>query len=85
MKICAVVPSLNPDEKLIDVITGLKEKGFEKIILVNDGSESDEYFVRLGNDKSVTVLVKSELRQICRSEPLLWQWWGCIWVFHLDD
>lgn len=56
MKICAVVPSLNPDEKLIDVITGLEEKGFERIILVNDGSESDEYFVRLGNDKSVTVL-----------------------------
>ena len=56
MKICAVVPSLNPDDSLIEVITGLKEKGFKKIILINDGSESDEYFNRLSADESVIVL-----------------------------
>lgn len=56
MKICAVVPSLNPDDNLIEVIKGLKEKGFLKIILVNDGSESDEYFNRYNADEDVIVL-----------------------------
>lgn len=55
MKVCAIVPSLNPDEKLIDVVTGLRKSGFEQIILVNDGSESSEYFDKLKGDDCVVL------------------------------
>ncbi|MBQ3215593.1 MAG: bifunctional glycosyltransferase family 2/GtrA family protein [Oscillospiraceae bacterium] len=44
--ISIVLPSLNPDVKLLRTISGLLEEGFEHIILVNDGSgpESAQYF-----------------------------------------
>jgi len=38
--ISVVLPSLNPDEKLLTVVDGLLEYGFTDIILVNDGSAS---------------------------------------------
>jgi len=40
-KISVVLPSLDPDEKLIAVIDGLLEYGFSDIILVNDGSKQE--------------------------------------------
>lgn len=45
-KYAVVLPSLDPDEKLIAVIDGLLEYGFTDIILVNDGSkpENMHYF-----------------------------------------
>lgn len=48
-KISVVLPSLDPDEKLIAVIDGLLEYGFSDIILVNDGSKPDNlhYFLDL--------------------------------------
>ena len=39
MNITAIVPSLNPDEKLMQVVQGLLDVGFTDIILVNDGSD----------------------------------------------
>ncbi len=39
--ISVVLPSLDPDEKLITVIDGLLEYGFTDIILVNDGSKPE--------------------------------------------
>ncbi len=39
MNITAIVPSLNPDEKLMQVVEGLLRVGFSDIILVNDGSD----------------------------------------------
>ena len=39
--ISVVLPSLDPDEKLIAVIDGLLEYGFTDIILVNDGSKPE--------------------------------------------
>lgn len=44
--ISVVLPSLNPDEKLLRTIDGLLEQGFQDIILVDDGSqpESKPYF-----------------------------------------
>ena len=46
-KISVVLPSLDPDEKLIAVIDGLLEYGFTDIILVNDGSKQENlhYFL----------------------------------------
>ena len=40
-RISVVLPSLDPDEKLIAVIDGLLEHGFSDIILVNDGSKPE--------------------------------------------
>ena len=40
-KISVVLPSLDPDDKLIAVVDGLLEYGFSDIILVNDGSKSE--------------------------------------------
>lgn len=39
MKICVIVPSYNPDEKLISTVKGLAEEGFDDILVVNDGSD----------------------------------------------
>ncbi len=48
-KISVVLPSLDPDEKLIAVVDGLLEYGFSDIILVNDGSKEENlhYFYDL--------------------------------------
>ena len=48
-KISVVLPSLDPDEKLIAVVDGLLEYGFTDIILVNDGSKQENlhYFYDL--------------------------------------
>ena len=53
MDICAIVPSFNPDEKLLDVIKALKSSNFKHIIVVNDGSESKHYFDLVQNDCDV--------------------------------
>ncbi len=44
--VSVILPSLNPDEKLIGVVEGLINIGFEDIILVDDGSgaEYKKYF-----------------------------------------
>ena len=39
--IIIVIPSLNPDGKLIAAVRGLRAAGFKEIILVNDGSAVD--------------------------------------------
>ena len=48
-KISVVLPSLDPDEKLIAVVDGLLEYGFTDIIMVNDGSKPENlhYFTDL--------------------------------------
>lgn len=40
-RISVVLPSLDPDDKLLTVIQGLITYGFEDIILVNDGSKAE--------------------------------------------
>ena len=48
-RISVVLPSLDPDEKLVAVVDGLLEYGFTDIILVNDGSKPENlhYFTEL--------------------------------------
>ncbi len=41
-KVTVIIPSLNPDEKLIKVILGLEAEGFDDIIVVNDGSAPEK-------------------------------------------
>src|SRR5674476_163439 len=39
-KIVIIVPSLNPDDKLMQVVNGMIEIGFSNILLINDGSDA---------------------------------------------
>ena len=57
-KISVVLPSLDPDEKLLTVVNGLLEQGFDDIILVNDGSKPENlhYFETAATHGQVHVL-----------------------------
>ena len=57
-KISVVLPSLDPDEKLIAVVDGLLEHGFADIILVNDGSKPENlhWFEQAAQHSQVTLL-----------------------------
>lgn len=52
MNTVIIIPALNPDDKLIKLVKELKTT-FKDIILVNDGSESDEIFKKLKKDCQV--------------------------------
>lgn len=56
--ICVVLPSLDPDEKLLAVVDGLLQQGFTDIILVNDGSKPKNlhYFETAAAHPEVTLL-----------------------------
>lgn len=41
MKVSVIIPSLNPDDKLVKVVDSLIEYGFNDIIIVNDGSNAE--------------------------------------------
>ncbi len=53
-----IIPSLNPDEKLIKTVKGLEEAGFRDILIVNDGSRPDtlKFFPDEVEHPSCTVL-----------------------------
>lgn len=44
--VALLIPSLEPTSRLVKLVKELKEKGFEKIVIVNDGSDItyDKYF-----------------------------------------
>ena len=56
--ISVILPSLDPDEKLITVIDGLILQGFRDIILINDGSKPENlhYFEEAAQHPQVTLL-----------------------------
>ena len=56
--ISVVLPSLDPDEKLLAVVDGLLKTGFTDIILVNDGSKPENlhYFETAASHPEVTLL-----------------------------
>lgn len=58
MKISVIIPSLNPDEKLVTVVKGMVAAGFDDIIIVNDGSDDKhmEPFNKVSEYSEVTVL-----------------------------
>ena len=64
-KISVVLPSLDPDEKLIAVIDGLLEYGFTDIILVNDGSKQENlhYFYDLAAQHPEITLLHHEVNK----------------------
>lgn len=48
-RVVIIIPALNPDNKLIKYVSELLEKGYEEIVLIDDGSDSDhkDVFVEL--------------------------------------
>lgn len=56
--ISVILPSLDPDEKLLAVVDGLLEQGFDDIILINDGSKPENlhYFQTAAQNCQVTLL-----------------------------
>ncbi len=64
-KISVVLPSLDPDEKLIAVVDGLLEYGFSDIILVNDGSKQENlhYFYDLAAQHPEITLLHHEINK----------------------
>ena len=57
-QISVILPSLDPDEKLLAVVDGLIAQGFDDIILVNDGSKPENlhYFDTAAQNSCVTLL-----------------------------
>lgn len=57
-QVSVVLPSLDPDEKLLAVVDGLVAQGFDDIILVNDGSKPENlhYFETAAQHGCVHVL-----------------------------
>ncbi len=53
--IIIVIPSLNPDEKLCATVSGLKQAGFNNILVVNDGSDK-EHLAFFPKEDEVTLL-----------------------------
>lgn len=58
MKVSVIIPSFNPDEKLMEVVEALIQTGFLDIIVINDGSDEAhlEPFYMAAQKKEVTVL-----------------------------
>ena len=63
--ISVVLPSLDPDEKLVAVVDGLLEYGFSHIILVNDGSRQENlhYFYDLAAAHPEITLLHHEVNK----------------------
>ncbi len=57
-QVCVIIPSLNPDEKLLQLLGDLRAAQFEHIVLVNDGSapEYDCFFEEARTTYGCTVL-----------------------------
>lgn len=64
LRIAAIVPSLNPNANTIKFINDLIEVGFDKIIVINDGSDNkyDKYFDEIQN-KEECFIVKHNINQ----------------------
>lgn len=58
MNIVPIIPSLNPDDKLVKYVKELIKVGFKKIIVINDGSskEHDKYYELLSKHRECTIL-----------------------------
>ena len=76
MNVTIIVPSLDPDEKLLKVVEGLLKEGFRDIILVNDGSGPDHTapFEEAAKLPEVTVLTHEVNRGKGRAMKTAFSW-----------
>ncbi len=91
MNVAAIVPSLNPDEKFLSVISGLADAGFAHIYVVNDGSDDtfSHYFEAAAAYPQCTVLVHEENKGKGRALKTAFARYlednnGCVGVVTLD-
>lgn len=58
LHVTVILPSLNPDQKLEQVVDGLLREGFTDIVIVNDGSDEAHMlpFLRAADHSEVTLL-----------------------------
>ena len=81
-QLMVIVPSLNPDDKLIQVVDGMIEAGFSHVLLVDDGSDKEHWkpFLDAEQRSQCTVLrheknlgkgraLKTAFDYICRERP----------------
>lgn len=59
MDAVVVLPSFNPDEKMVETVKGLRREGFDDIVVVDDGSleEHKKFFEEAANLDGVEVIV----------------------------
>lgn len=76
MKITVIIPSLDPDEKLLRVVDGMIAAGFEDIVLVNDGSSASHLqpFLDAAAHPEVTVLTHEVNRGKGRALKTAFSW-----------
>ncbi len=57
-QVLVIMPALNPDHKMIDLIKSLKEKGLQNILIVDDGSKKElkHYFYEAQNEYGCRIL-----------------------------
>ena len=56
MDFIPIIPSLNPDARLIKLVNELIDNGFKKVLIVDDGSLDKLIFNKLKEQKEVIVL-----------------------------
>lgn len=56
--VTVIIPSLNPDEKLLKTVCELEENGFDDIIIVDDGSDKEytHFFPNVDEHRSCTLI-----------------------------
>ena len=66
MRVSVIIPSLNPDDKLLRTVEGLAAVGFDDIIVVNDGSDAahEKPFEELSGKCGVTVLRHEDRKSV---------------------
>jgi len=60
MKFIPIIPSYNPDDKLLNIIDKLTDIGFEDIIVVDDGSRKKDIFDKIRKNKKCIILTHKE-------------------------
>jgi len=61
MAAIAIIPTLNPSEKILEVVSGLISHGFKLIIIVNDGSKPEKQYIfdQLNQYQQVEIITHS--------------------------
>lgn len=60
MKVVPIIPSLDPDNKLTLLVNKLISSGYDKIIIVDDGSKDKKIFNKLDKKEEVILLTHEE-------------------------
>lgn len=82
MNVAIIIPSLNPDNKLLNLVNELIEKGLNNIIVVNDGS-SKEYnkiynklpkevrYIKYENNKGKGYALKTAVKELTSEDAFI--------------